>query len=277
MPSPYARTLLQVIDDALRLCNDYQSSGSDGWAFTWSEARRCTQDMLLEMVRRTGVLKDSRVIFLQEDVQVYDLPPECIRILRVGINNRTGTVLVPTSIAERDYEALARSSEGEPNRFYRDHTLAPNQVGFIPTPGRDGSSFTRDTDYGLLRRIVGEDGGALPFDANLALRRVSGIPFSRSGSGRIIRELISLYGNAYVTYVRAPEKWDRPQTYPDPDLPTYIHKDMKYGTAERLLRGSKSRAHQFKQKLFSVIWEGVILTMQRLSEHQGPNAGAKPL
>lgn len=278
MPSSYARTLRQVINGAFRLINDYQGNGKDGKLFTWLEARTMAQDVLLEMVRRTGILRDSRIIFLQADTQTYSLPDDCIRILRVGLNRARGTVVLPTSFAERDYQQLARSSEGEPFEFYRDHTLAMNQIGFIPTPSQDGSSFTRDSDYGLLRRVVDEDGNALPFDANTGgLRTVRGVPLHVAGNARIIRELISLYGNIQVAYVRAPEKWVNPDAYPDADIPDFVHKDLKYGLAAILCSYSRRRIHQFKFARFSARWGSVVGKLQRHAETTGPLDEMKPM
>lgn len=278
MPSNYARTLRQVINDSFRLINDYRGNGKDGKHFSWLEARTMAQDVLLNMVRRTGILRESRIIFLQTDMQTYSLPDDCIRILRVGINRARGSVVLPTSITERDYQSFARSSEGEPVEFWRDHTLAMNQIGFIPTPNQAGSSFTRDSDYGLLRRIVDEDGNALPFDANTGgLRTIQGVPLHVSGNARIIREVISLYGNIQVAYVRAPEKWTDPDGYPDSDIPDFIHKDIKYGLGSTLCTYSRQRIHQFKKVRFAAKWESVVGKLQRHCETTGPLDEAKPL
>lgn len=268
MPS-YARTLRDVINGALRLCGDYRGDGVSGKIWSWSEVRTMIQDELLDLCRRTGILKESRIIFLEEDEQVYDLPPDCIRILRVGINKFTGAVVLPTSISERDYQGLARSSEGTPLEFYRDHTLAPNQIGFIPTPNEDGSKMTRDQDYGLLRRVTNADGDAMTFDDNLALRRITGVPISLSGDGQIIRDFASLYGNVWVNYVRAPAKWEKEDEYPDSDFPEYVHKDFKYLTAIRMLKMGDKAIHGLKKKRFQAKWIMIEQGLQRNAEHHG--------
>jgi len=275
--SLYAKNLAQIVVGTLRLVNDYQAGYMDGKTWSWLEVQAKANDVILELVRRTGILKDSRVIFLEETTQVYTLPPECIRLLRVGINKITGSVVLPTTISERDYAGLARSDQGSPIQFYRDHSLAPNQIGFIPTPNQDGSSFVRDEDTGLLRRIADADGNTLPYDANAPLRRIRGVPFRRTGAGRIIRGLISLYGNIKANYVRAPQIMERPDDYPDPEIPVYIHKDIKYGVAGDLIRGSRKPIHAVKQRRFSGKWAAIAAELQRNSEHLGSQDDARPM
>ncbi|HUV77077.1 MAG TPA: hypothetical protein VMW06_03360 [Desulfobacterales bacterium] len=269
MASPYARTVLQILDDTLRLCNDFRASGSDGKKWSWEEAQTALKDTVLDMVRRTGVLKAVRILPLQEDVAIYDLFGDCIRILRVGIHGLSGTVVLPRSMAEYDRSGRGMVEEGFPREFFKDN-IDFGKIGFYPTPSADGSSFTRDSDYGLLRRVVDEDGNVLPYDANLALRRISGVPFTRTGDGQIIREIISPYGNIMLTFVRAPEFPDNPNQYIDSEIPEYIHKDLKYGVADRLLTGSRLRVHQVKKKKFGPKWYGVVKDIQHIAEHKGP-------
>lgn len=269
MENQYKRTVLQILDDTFRLCNDFRASGSDGRQWSWDEAVDALKDTVLDLVRRTGILKDSRVIPLEDATAVYDLPGDCLRILRVGIHGLAGSVVLPTSMAEYDYRRTGMSAEGFPRQFFRDN-LNFNQIGFYPAPAQSGSSFTRDSDYGLLRQITDEDGNAMTYDDNLALRRIGGVPFTRTGDGRIIREVISPYGNIFLTFVRAPEFPDQPNQYIDADIPAYIHKDLKYGAADRLMAGSRKRLHELKRKKFGPKWTGIIKDIQRNCEHKGP-------
>jgi hypothetical protein len=269
MASPYARTVLQILDDSLRLCNDFRASGSGGKKWSWEEAEAALKDTVLDMVRRTGVLKAVRVLPLKKDVAIYDLFGDCIRILRVGIHGLSGTVVLPRSMAEYDRAGCGMVEEGFPRDFFKDN-IDSGKIGFYPTPSAAGSSFTRDSDYGLLRRVVDEDGNVLPFDDNLALRRISGVPFTRTGDGQIIREIISPYGNIMLTFVRAPEFPDLPNQYIDSEIPEYTHKDLKYGVADRLLTGSRLRVHQVKKKKFGPKWYGVVKDLQHNAEHKGP-------
>jgi len=276
LPSSYARTLRQVINDSLRLCNDYQGDGKNGKTWTWLEVRREAQGLLLDLVRRTGILKDTQVIPLTEDDQVYDLPSDCIRLTRVNIHGYSGFILLPRQMSEDDLVGRTQDESGYPTRFFRD-ILPPGQIGVHPIPNQDGSSFTRDSNTGLLRQIKDADGNYIEYDANRPLRRISGVPFTRRGRGRIIREVISPYGNIQVTFIRVPDLWVKPAAYPDSDIPEYIHKDLKYGIAARLLMGSKKKIHILKRKRFGLKWRTVIGNLQRHTEYKGPMQEAYPI
>ncbi|KKN75076.1 hypothetical protein LCGC14_0384500 [marine sediment metagenome] len=269
MPSQYARTIRQVINDTFRICGDYQGNGRDGLQWTWDEARIALKDALLDLIVTTGILKDWRTIPLEEDTPVYDLPNNCLRILRVGIHGLGGTVVFPRDVAEHDYQRTAMVAGGFPDSFFRD-TLEPHQIGFYPTPDQAGSTFTRDSQYGLLRRVVDEDGNELTIDANLPLRRIGGVPMSRTGRGRIIREVVSEYGNIQILFLRTPFFPDNPDEYIDEDIPDHIHKDLKYGTSIRLMRGSRRRLHALKIRKFEPKWVRTKKSLQRVAEHKGP-------
>jgi len=272
MPSAYARTIRQIINDTLRLCGDYQGDGQDGMQWLWTEMLRELKDTALEFVRRTGMLKEYRIITLSNGTAIYDLPGDCVRILRVGIHGLSGTIVLPRSMAEYDYMQSAPSDRGYPREFFKDN-LQPHQIGFWPTPNSSGSTFTRDSDYGLLRRVVDENGNELTYAGNDALRRISGVPFVRSGRGNIIREVISPYGNILLLFVRAPEFPELPDQYIDDDIPDFYHKDFKYGVACRLMRGSRKKIHAMKLKKFQPVWDRTIKQAQRYSEHKGPMDG----
>lgn len=276
MPTNYARDLREVINETLRLVNDYQGDGKNGKTWAWTEVRKEAQSLLLDLVRKTGILKNTQVIPLLKDQQVYDLPPDCIRLLRVNIHGYGGWVLLPREASEYDLMGSPQDESGDPGNFFRD-ILPPGQIGVNPIPNRDGSTFTRDSTTGLLREIRDADGNTIDFDANRPLRRIKGVPFTRSGTGRLIREVISPYGNLQVTYVRAPAKWEKPNSYPDADIPEYIHKDLKYGVAARVLAGSRKPLHLLKRKRFLMKWQAVERNLQRRTEHKGPMAGAYPI
>jgi len=272
MTNPYARTVLQIADDSLRLCSDFRVSGSDGRQWSWDEVITALKDTVLDLIRRTGILKQYRTIPLEEDTAIYNLPGDCIRILRVGIHGLSGAVVLPRSMAEYDYSDHAMVDTGFPSQFFKDN-LNFNQIGFYPTPAQPGSTSTRDSDYGLLCRVVDEDGNALAYDADLPLRRISGVPFTRTGDGGIIREIISPYGNIHLLFVRAPEIPDNPNHYIDKDIPVYIQKDLKYGVADRLMAGSRKKLHLAKRKKFGPKWAGIVKDLQRRCEHKGPLDG----
>lgn len=275
MVSAYARTLTHVVASTLRFCNDYRGDNTDGFLWKWSETASRANDLVLDLVRRTGILRDTKTIVLEEDVNVYDLPPDCIRPLRFMVHGLQGSLILPRTMAELDLVGQPMNVEGDPYYFMADH-LTWGQIAFFPTPYRDGSTFTRDSDYGLLRQVRDADGN-LPFDDNRPLRRIRGVPFVRGGDGQIIRELISPYGNVQVTYVRAPARWTDPNSYPDPDIPEFIHPFLKYGVSETILRSSKKPLHAIKLPIAKKKWNDAVLTLQRHCEYQGSTKGLEPI
>ncbi len=276
MPSPYARTLRQVVNDTLRFCNDYRGDAVNGLIWQWAEVAAKGNDLLIDIVRRTGILRDTAIIQLQTDVSVYDLPPDCVRPLRFMVNGLGGTLILPRTMSELDLQGQPMNVEGDPYYFMRD-LLGPDQVAFFPTPYQDGSTFTRDSDYGSLRGIQDAEGNYLPYDANLPLRRIAGVPFVRTGDGHIIREVISPMGNIQVTYVRAPANWSGTDVYPDDGIPEFIHKDLKFGLAELILPASKKPLHILKLARAKQKWANVIFNLQRIAESQGAMAGMEPV
>ena len=272
MPSLYAKTLSQVVNDTLRYCNDYRGEEENGFTWLRSEVIARANDLLLELVQKTGILRDTQTIPLKKDINIYDLPPDCIRPLRFMIHGLGGNIVLPRTMSELDLQGQPLAVKGDPYYFLRDH-LAPSQVAFFPTPYRTGSTFTRDSDYGLLRQIKDADGNLLPFDANLPLRRIRGVPFVRRGNGGIIREVISTYGNMQVTFVRAPEKWGDPEKYPDSDIPDWIHPHLKYGVAEKVLISSKRPLHALKLQRAVLKWAAARFELQRHCDYLGPMAG----
>lgn len=277
MASDYAKTLQEIVDKTMRLCGDYRGAYTDGLRFTVSEVKAAVNDTVLEMIRFTGCLKDMSVIPLIDGQQVYDLPANMIRPIRFSINGINGTVILPKQISQFDQESRAVSGEGNPINFFRDKNLGPSQVGFHPTPGATGSTFTRDNDYGLLRRVVDGDGESIDYDANRALRRISGVPFSRSGSGQIIRSIISDYGNIHLTFIRVPQKIEKNTDFPDADIPVYMHKDIPYGAAARLLTSSTKKIHSKKLPRFAGKWARATNNLKVRCEHKASTAGLYPI
>lgn len=273
--SYYARKLGQIVDDALRLCRDFRAEGGDGRKWRWNEVVEIVNDVILNVSKRTGILRDVGVIPVVANTNVYDLPANCVKVLRVGINGMEGTVLLPTTVTKVDLVRNARSATGEPVEFFREF-LASNQIGFFPVPSITGSTFTRDHDHGLLRRISDAD-GVLPFDAGRPLRRVRGVPFEVSGQGRIVRELWSPYGNIEVWYQRNPSKMSLYSDYPDSGLPEFFHPYIKYGVALQLLGFTTLKLHVEKTKRFGPIWNRTVLGLRRVVDFTGPMTEMRPL
>jgi len=276
MPEWFARQFYQIVDDTFRLCGDFRGAQINGRTWTRSEVRSIANEKMLELIKLSGALKTVRSIPLLEGVNVYDLPPDCIMPLRFGMHGVDGYVLTHKSITDLDLIGCSRTTEGDPTTFYREF-LAPNQVGVMPIPSRDGSTFLRSSDYGLLRQISDAD-GSIPFDANRPLRQIRGVPFVRTGDGQIIREVISPFGNLQVHYIRAPKIIGTDEfQYPDEAIPELVHKDIKYGVAFELLKGSKKKVHRLKQQVFGMKWVETIRRLQRIVEHAGPMNDVRPI
>jgi hypothetical protein len=269
----YARTLKQITDATYRLCGDVSPLGRYGRIWHLNEVVDAINRAVLGAVDYVGGLRASRVIPLTEDVNIYDLPGDCLRLTRVNIHGLEGMVLLPVSITELDLAGTTREATGDPWNFYREF-LEPDQIGVLPIPFQDGSSFTRDHTHGQLRQVKDADGVLLPYDANAALRRVRGVPFQRTGDGRIVREIISPYGNLQVSYIKSPIMMDAGEDYPDPGVPEWIHKDIKYGAAVSLLRPRRNKLDQIRCKRFDRKWLKALMRWQKLIEHQGPMASS---
>jgi hypothetical protein len=277
MPSSYARKLGQIIDDTLRLCGDYTGSRKNGELWTIHEVKDAINDIVYQLVLDTNILRDTRTIHIEADTYVYTLPADLLRLLRVSLHGTNGTIMFPKSTTEYDLVRGNRADSGDPTHFQTDLDLAYNQISFVPTPNTTGGETSRDSDYGLLRSI--SDGSDyLEYDDNRPLRRIRGLPFTRSGTGRIIREVISPYGNIQLTFVRVPAMMeDFDDDYPDPDIPDYVHKDIKYGAASLLLEGSKRGIDSLKLIRCQRKWGAVSAKLQRNSEHQGPMREVSPV
>ena len=238
--------------------------------------RGIANEKMLELIKLSGALKAVQTIPLEEDVNICDLPPDCIMPLRFSMHGIDGYVLTHKSISELDILGGSRTTEGDPYTFYREF-LEPNQVGVMPIPSRDGSTFIRSYTTGLLRQIKDAD-GYIPFDDNKPLRRITGVPFQRSGTGQIIREVISPFGNLVVHYIRAPKIiGTNEMEYPDSAIPEIVHHRIRYGVAYELLKGSKKKVHKLKQQAFGMKWLATIKRLKRIVESVGPTSELRPL
>lgn len=271
----YARTLGTIVTETYRICGDVLPDGTFGKIWRWEEVRDAVNRAVFEAVDRTGALRyEAAIIRLVEGVNVYDLPADCVRLLRVNLHGMEGWVVLPVTVTEMDLCGSVRSGTGDPTRFFREF-LEPDQIGVYPAPGQDGSSFTRDSQYGILRGIQDADGNTMPFDATIGgLRRIRGVPFTRTGDGQIIREILSPYGNMTVHYIRAPFKMVRTGDYPDSNIPEWFHSSIRYGAACNLLKYRRNKLDQVRFRRFRVKWIQALMKLQRRIEHQGPMAHA---
>ena len=142
----YARTLGTVIDDTLKLCNDFTGAGNEGFRYTRAEVQFAIRTVYLEIVRSTGVLKGSDSILLVEDQQVYNLPTDCIYPVRAALRNGTAQVIFPKSTDETDRSFLHIGDTGKPLWTLRDNLLF-NQIGVNPTPDASSAGEYVDVTY----------------------------------------------------------------------------------------------------------------------------------
>lgn len=275
MPSYYARTVAQILDGALRLCLDFRLSGGDGRIWRYAEVLDELNFTLTDLAKNTGILRDVGIIPIVADTNVYDLPADCIRPLRFALSGMDGTVLSPSTLTYYDLKREARTTEGDPTEFYREF-LNHNQVGFFPIPSTAGNTSTNDTNHGLLRKIVDDD-GVVPFDASGPLRRIKGTPLVIEGTDDVIRQVVEPDGNIEVWYVRIPYKLTRQDQYPDPGFPEFIHMWLRYGVAARMCMYSRKKVHAEKLQRFSLIWRMAVNRVKRISRWQGPINEVRPL
>jgi len=274
----YKRTITQITDDTLRLCRDFRGTQRNGKTWTWQEVKNQVVRAIRDMVVYTGLLKGIRSILVQEGVYIYDLPPDCIRLLRAAVNGLEGHVIMPKDRAAYDYEAsVLPGTPGAPLTFFR-HILPPDKIGFVPITGEDGSEFSRDNIYGLLRNITDQT-NVLPYDADQALRDIENLEMrmTQAGDGQIIRDLLNPFGNIQVTYIRMPLIPDSPDEYMDSDIPIYVHKDIKYGACLPLLRSQLDQLSTQKRQYFEMKWFSVLSGLQRYAEHKGELDHARPV
>jgi hypothetical protein len=274
MQASYSKTLAAIVDDTLRICSDFRGVGRDGLRWSRRQVTAAVNDAALDLVAETGVLKDARTIRLRAGAGVYDLPPDCLRLLRVGIDGALGKVVLPSVLAQVDLDGGAASARGKPVEFFRE-LLAPDQIGVLPVPAEDGPGPV--TGEGIVRQIRDADGRFIPFDAGRPLRRLRGVPFRRSGGPGVVREVISEAGNLHVNFVRYPRKLEAPDDLPDSEFPAHVPKELKYGAALRLLVGSGPPLHGIKRERFTDRWRDLASGLQRSLECRGPLEGAQPL
>lgn len=275
MPSYYARSVAQIMDGAFRLCMDFRASGADGRIWRYLEVLDELNFTLTDLAKNTGILRGVGIIPLVTDTNVYDLPADCIGPTRFALNGMEGNILVSSSITHADIKRENRTATGDPTEFYREF-LAQNQIGFFPIPSVSGTTSTKDSNYGLLRKIVDAD-GAVPFDDDRPLRRIRGVPFTRVGSAGVIREVASQDGNVEVWFVRAPTRLTRQDQYPDVGIPEFIHMWIRYGVASRMCMYSRKKVHAEKLQRFGLIWRMAVNRVKRIGQWQGPINEVRPL
>ncbi|MFH0809373.1 MAG: hypothetical protein V2A77_02710 [Pseudomonadota bacterium] len=275
MAGAYAKKLSDVVDGALRLLGQYRGPGRDGIHYSREEIRSFAWQTLLECTRRTHVLKTTRIVPLVAATNVYDLPNDIFLLKRVGLGGSGGYVLIPGHSGRFDLIGQTLNVSGTIGEFYKD-LLEPGQIAVWRIPSTTGSTTSRDSNYGLLRKITDADGNVVSMDSTTgALRRVSGVPFRRSGTGRIVREVIASAGNLIVSYVRSPEPWTKETEHPDPDFPVWMHEKLRFGVAGKVASVAKARMLRQKGRVLLGFWERACVDLARRIETTGPSSSVE--
>ncbi|MEM5787632.1 MAG: hypothetical protein AAGU11_09955 [Syntrophobacteraceae bacterium] len=253
MRTIYARNLAQIIDGTLRLCGDFVRPGGNGRKYARDEITSVANDALLNTVRDLGLLKEWGIIQLTKDIAIYQLPPDCLRPLRLCYHGTSRAYIVlPASLNQIDLYGGTMTATGSLTSFFRDH-LAYNQIAVLPVPSASGSATTASPDtYGLLRGATGD----IAIDPGSgALRSVGGMDqFIRMGSGSIVRGIASPDGNIEINYLRSPRKMILEDDYPDEDIPDWIHPDLKFLIAAKILAYKRDRISRVKAGAFANKW-----------------------
>lgn len=146
MPSSYAQTAQQIIDDAFRLCLDFRGSGRDGRIWRYSEALDEFNFTLIDLAKNTGILRASYIFPIQVNVNIYDLPRNYVRPLRFVMNGDTqGRFLLPKTLTRDDLMRLPTTPKGDPTHFFKEF-LPSNKIGFFPIPSQTGTPTTGMSD-----------------------------------------------------------------------------------------------------------------------------------
>jgi hypothetical protein len=154
MTSPYARTLLQIADDTLRLCNDFVSSGSSGRTYTFAEAVERINDVVLEMTVKNEMLKSSTTIQVVEEQNVYSFPEGFLRLLRLVLHDAEGLetyVILPRAADTVVLTGRIMDGQGQPTEMFRDN-LRFDEIGVWAIPDTTGSAV--NTESNLVARYV---------------------------------------------------------------------------------------------------------------------------
>ena len=115
----YAKTFSQIIKATQRICGDLRPTGHYAAVWTWAEVAAAVNRAVLTAVDLAGGLRAGAVIPLEEGVNVYDLPGDCLQLTRVNMHGLEGYVVLPTTITEIDLIGGTRAATGDPVKFFR--------------------------------------------------------------------------------------------------------------------------------------------------------------
>lgn len=270
MAGGYSWTLKNIISKAQRLANDYRGEWADGERVTLSEMVTHVNDVLLDLSRATRCLKAIGYVPLEAGVYVYTLPENCLALLRLNLSGFDGEVLFPLSVTPLEMTGASPSGSGSPAYWFRDR-LAWNQIGIFPPSGAipdDAFTVAMEQADGIIRRVY-EAGGTdyIPFDGDEALRGFDGETVNvMSGEGNILVDFYEAEAAMLLCYARTPVPLTAQNDSPDGGLPIWLHKEIPYAAACKVLENRTDEVAALKKKIFEARWKEITA---RLIRHQG--------
>jgi len=143
----YALTTGDIIDKTLKVMNDFQGAGLDGFRWTRDEVLYAVKRVYLGLSRDTRTTMGTTQIVFVEDQVVYQLPDDCIYPTRIALKNGSAYIIFPKNIQEEvDMVGNLHYTGGLPNYFYRE-ALDQNQIGVIPIPSLPAEGMSLDITY----------------------------------------------------------------------------------------------------------------------------------
>ena len=270
MAGGYSWTLRNIISKAQRLANDYRGEWADGERVTLAEMITHVNDVLLDLAKNTQALKAIGYVPLSEGTYIYTLPENCLRLQRLSLSGFDGAVLTPLSMAPFELSGGTMQGEGEPTHWFREK-LAWNQVGIFPPSGAipdDAFTVAMEQADGIIRRVY-EAGGSdyIPFDGNEALRGFDEETVEViAGEGNILIDFYEADAAMLLVYARAPLPMTAQNDTPDGGFPIWMHKEVPYAVAIRLMDGRDDALSALKKKVFEARWKEV---RDKIIRHQG--------
>jgi hypothetical protein len=215
----HALLLRDIINQTLRMCQDYFGEGYiAGRTWTRAQVIIAINQALLEWSRVTGFLRGEDTVNLTEGTKTYDLPDDCLQLLRVAFydDNACAWVGEPTNITDRDLASLPITGSSVPIKFFLEH-LAYSKFGFQPNVGDD---YT-----------------------------------------------------AYLYYIRSHVYADVEANTLEAAIPTWFHRNIKFGASAILLAEAKEQHRKDKGKYCKARWDGICEKMRTIKAQHGPDLG----
>jgi hypothetical protein len=82
---------------------------------------------------------------------------------------------------------------------------------------------------------------------------------------------------AYLSFIRSHTYLSTETDYPEDAIPTWFHKDIKFGASRYLLAESREEWRKTKKKYCDMKWEAKIAQMTTIKQYHGPDHGVMPV